>query len=469
MTGWRSKSADESAEGLAAGPADRAPERAVEPAHGAAEEAPPAAATARPVPAGRVVRGRLAPPPSKSLTHRYLVLALLAGRPLALIDPLDAKDTRLLLAALEALGWRVERRPGEVVLEPPGATAPRSAAIDCGNAGTMLRLLIGALATVPGTWRLDGTPRLRERPVGPLVAALRDLGAEIAWEGRPGYPPLTVRGGRLPGGRTRLDAGESSQYLSALLIAAHAAAAPVTIEVAALASAPYVEITLAALARFGGGAERPAPDRFHVSPDALAGPTRLRVEGDFSAACYPAAAAALTGGRVTLEGLDADSPQGDRGFLELLERMGARVTWSEGGVTVEGTGELRAVDADLGAMPDQVPTLAALAPFARGTTRIRGVPHLRLKESDRLAAMAAELGRLGATVEERPDGLVIPGRWADAEPPAFPVTVDPHDDHRIAMSLVLTALRRPGVSIARPEVVAKSYPGFWRDLTNLVG
>jgi len=426
-------------------------------------------AAARPVPAGRVARGRLAPPPSKSLTHRYLVLALLAGRPLTLIDPLDAEDTRLLLAALEALGWRVERRPGEVALAPPAASEkPRSAAIDCGNAGTMLRLLVGALATVPGDWRLDGTPRLRERPVGPLVEALRGLGAEIAWEGRPGYPPLRVRGGRLAGGRTRLDAGESSQYLSALLIAAHAAAAPVEIEVAALASAPYVEITLAALARFGGGAERPAPDRFRVAPAALAGPARLRVEGDFSAACYPAAAAALTGGRVTLEGLAADSSQGDRGFFGLLERMGARVAWADGAVTVEGTGELRALDADLGAMPDQVPTLAALAPFARGTTDIRGVPHLRLKESDRLAAMAAELGRLGAAVEERADGLVIPGLWAAADPPASPVIVDPHDDHRIAMSLALTALRRPGVSIAHPEVVAKSYPGFWTDLDSLL-
>jgi 3-phosphoshikimate 1-carboxyvinyltransferase len=148
--------------------------------------------------------------------------------------------------------------------------------------------------------------------------------------------------------------------------------------------------------------------------------------------------------------------------------MGARVAWSAAGVTVEGAGALAALDADLGSMPDQVPTLAALAPFARGTTVIRGVPHLRLKESDRLAAMAAELTRLGAAVEERADGLEIPGLWAAAAPPADPVTVDPHGDHRIAMSLALTALRRPGVAIAHPEVVAKSYPGFWRDLDSLL-
>lgn len=429
----------------------------------------------REVPAGGVARGRLTPPPSKSLTHRWLVLALLARRPIVLERPLDAEDSRLALGALEALGWTVERRlPAEVALAPPAAGAgSAAAAIDCGNAGTLLRLLTAALCAVPGEWTLDGVPRLRERPVGPLVEALRGLGAEIAWRGRPGYPPLAIRGGRLPGGSTRLDAGESSQYLSALLIAAQAAAGPVEVEVAALTSAPYVEITLATLARFGGGAERPGPGRFRVAPAALAGPERLRVEADFSAACYPAAAAALTGGRVVLDGLDPRSPQGDRGFLDLLAAMGARVGWEAEVLTVEGAagGRLEAVDADLGGMPDQVPTLAAMAPFARGTTRIRGVPHLRIKESDRLAAMASELGRLGAAVEERPDGLEIAGTWAGRAPgeiPSDPVVVDPHGDHRIAMSLALAGLRRPGVAIARPGVVAKSYPGFWDDLDTLL-
>jgi 3-phosphoshikimate 1-carboxyvinyltransferase len=174
---------------------------------------------------------------------------------------------------------------------------------------------------------------------------------------------------------------------------------------------------------------------------------------------------------VVLEGLERGSRQGDRGFFDLLAAMGAAVEWEHGGaVRVAGRADrgLAAVDADLGSMPDQVPTLAALAPFARGVTRITGVPHLRIKESDRLAAMASELGRLGAAVEELADGLVVPGRWAEGEPPADPVTVDPHGDHRIAMSLALAGLRRPGVAIARPGVVAKSYPEFWRDLDALV-
>lgn len=421
-----------------------------------------------PVPAGAVVRGWLEPPSSKSVAQRYLALALVSRRWLGLRRVPDAEDVRLFLAALERLGWAVSNRDGSVGLTPPVGAPPRAAEIDCGNAGTMLRLLTAVLCTVPGTWRLDGTTRLRERPVGPLVEALRSLGAEIEWRGREGFPPLEVHGETLRGGRARIDAGESSQYLSALLIAAHAAATEVEIEVEALTSAPYVALTLAALERFGGVVEEPEPGRFRIVPTRLAAPTPfLEVEGDYSAACYPAAASALTGGWVRLEHLDPASAQGDRGFVDLLTAMGARASWRRGWLTIEGGEGLTAVDVDLGSMPDQVPTLAAIAPFARGTTVIRGVPHLRLKESDRLAAMASELGRLGAEVEERPDGLVIPGVWAGREPPSEPVTVDPHDDHRIAMSLALTGLRRPGVSVARPGVVAKSYPGFWRDLRAL--
>lgn len=424
---------------------------------------------ARAVPAGGIARGRLTPPPSKSLTHRYLALALLSGRRLVVENPLYAEDTRLFLAALERLGLTVEARPEAVTLTPPatGRRPPR-AEIDCGNAGTMLRFLVAGLCVVPGRWRLDGVPRLRQRPVGPLVEALRRLGATIDYAGETGFPPLDIAGDGLAGGVTRLDAGSSSQFLSALLMAAQSAAGDVELEVPALTSAPYVELTLAAVADFGGRVERPAPGRFRVRPGPLAGPPRVRVEGDFSAVCYPAAAAALSGGPVTVAGIRAASRQGDRGFLDLLARMGAEVAWGDGEVTVRG-GRLRAVDADLAAMPDQVPTLAALAPFAEGTTRITGVPHLRIKESDRLAAMAGELGRLGVPAIELADGLEIPGVWAGRRPPADPVTVDPHGDHRIAMSLALTALRRPGVSIAHPEVVAKSYPAFWQDLELLLG
>jgi len=415
----------------------------------------------RAVASGRVA-GEVMPPPSKSATHRALNLALLARRPIAIERPLVAEDTELFLTALSALGWRVERADGVARLTP--GQAPVSAELDCGNAGTMARFLTASLCTIPGEWRLDGVARLRERPVGPLVEALRELGARIEYQGAPGSFPLRIAGGTLRGGRVRLRAGESSQYLSALLMASLRAARPVEVEVTSLVSAPYVDLTLEAMESFGascpaaGGVYRIEPQDFGLD--------HLRVEGDWSAAAYPAAAAAL-GGRVRLRGLDARSRQGDRGFVELLARMGARVRPAADGVEVEGD-ELRAIDADLSALPDQVPTLAALAPFARGTTRILNVPHLRIKESDRLAAMASELRRIGAAVEELADGLVIPGVWADAEPPHDPVTVEPRGDHRIAMSLAVAGLRRRGVRIANPQVVAKSYPGFWSDLEGLV-
>ena len=431
--------------------------------------------------AGGTARGRVAPPPSKSLSHRAFNLALLAGEELVVERSLAAEDAALFRAALARLGFGVEavdeaveeaaeEAAGEAGVDvrlTPGDRPP-AAQIECGNAGTMYRFLVATLAALPGVWRLDGVPRLRQRPVGPLVAALRRLGAAIDSE-RHGYAPLAIHGRRLTGGRTRLDAGVSSQYLSALLMAGLVADGEIEIEVEALASAPYVDLTLDVVERFAGQVEATAGG-YRVAPG-LRSPGRLRVEGDWSAACYPAAAAALTGGTVVLAGVDSGSRQGDRRFLDLLAEMGAEVEPGAHGVEVRGTGGLRAVTADLSAIPDQVPTLAALAPFAAGVTRIENVRHLRIKESDRLAAMAGELTRIGAEVEELEDGLVIPGVWAGRPPPApaVPYRVDPRDDHRIAMSLALTALVRPGVAVADPHVVAKSYPGFWRDLAALLG
>jgi|HubBroStandDraft_3_1064219.scaffolds.fasta_scaffold01121_7 3-phosphoshikimate 1-carboxyvinyltransferase len=454
------------------------------------------AAGPRAVPSGRRPAGRLAVPSSKSLTHRFLDLALLSGRPTALLRPLLAEDTRLFAGALAACGWTVAELPGELRLTPPPAPPAGEVEIHCGNCGTMLRLLTAALSVLPGRFRLDGVERLRQRPVGPLVEALRRLGADVGYAGRTGFAPLRIAGASLRGGSTRLDAGESSQYLSALLLAALAAPAPIEVEVEALSSAPYVEVTLQAAALFGGrieegGAAKPGGGRsaaapktgggrsgtggtagrrlYRVWPSPL-GMSRVAVEGDASAACYLGAAAALCRGEVVIAGVPADSRQGDLRFFDLLRAMGAEVGWRGGELVVRGgEGGLRAVAADLGSLPDQVPTLAALAPFARGTTRIHNVAHLRIKESDRLAAMAEELRRLGAVVEEGEDSLTIPGLWAEREPPAGEVVVDPHGDHRIAMSLAIAALRRPGVLISSPGVVAKSYPDFWQHLESLIG
>jgi 3-phosphoshikimate 1-carboxyvinyltransferase len=417
------------------------------------------------VPSGRRARGRLRVPSSKSLTHRYFNLALLSGAPVVVERPLFAEDTRLFLAALGRCGFQVEEGDDEVRLtprEPPAGEVE----IFCGNAGTMLRFLVATLTVIPGHWRLDGVARLRERPVGPLVDSLRGLGASLEYLGEPGYIPLRIEGGSLRGGTTILDAGESSQYLSAILMAALRAPEPVVVEVPSLTSRPYVDVTLAAATTFDGHIERVGPRVYRVRPSALRG-GRVRVEGDYSAACYPAAAAALTGGEVLLDGLSPDSRQGDREFMDLLTEMGAEVFWKGDLLRVRG-GELRGIKADLSGMPDQVPTLAALAPFAQGETLIHNVAHLRIKESDRLEAMASGLEKLGADVREGRDSLWIPGLWSESEPPSGTVHVDPRGDHRIAMSLALVGLRRSGVMIDHPEVVAKSYPGFWRDLMKLV-
>lgn len=442
----------------------------------------------RPIPAGRVVRGTVTPPPSKSVTHRCLSLALLGRRGTLVERPLLAEDTRLFLDALRELGWNVEHRGADVRLAPP-ADPPARAELFCGNAGTMFRFLTAILCTIPGDFRLDGTPRLRERPVGSLLQALRALGARVGCPGREGYAPLEIEGASLRGGSAVLRAGESSQYLSALLLAGLRAAEPVRLEVEGLTSAPYVELTREAIRRaFPGGSdpveeESADGDRrvFEVTPAAPAA-ERTTVEADLSAACYPAAAAVLSVGRVEIVGVRRDSAQGDRGLFDLLERMGASVEWDADRVEVQGPGGddrggggLAAPGSvDLSTMPDQVPTLAALAPFAHGVTRIENVAHLRIKESDRLRAMAQGLSRLGVPAEERPDGLVIPGCWAPdgaAGPrvvPGEPVEIDPFDDHRIAMSFALVGLRRRGVSVAHPEVVAKSYPAFWTDLEELL-
>ncbi|HKI03556.1 MAG TPA: 3-phosphoshikimate 1-carboxyvinyltransferase [Thermoanaerobaculia bacterium] len=417
------------------------------------------------VPSGRRARGRVRVPPSKSLTHRYFNLALLSGSPLVIERPLFAEDTRLFLAGLASSGFQVEEGEDEVRLTP-GRTPEGEVEIFCGNAGTMLRFLVATLTVVPGLWRLDGVPRLRERPVGPLVEALRRLGARIEYLAAEGFVPLRIEGGSLRGGATTLDAGESSQYLSAILMAALRAPGEVVVEVPSLTSRPYVDVTIGAAAAFDGHIERVGPRAYRVRPSVLRG-GRARVEGDYSAACYPAAAAALTGGDVSLEGLAADSRQGDREFIDLLAEMGAEVEWKGDLLRVRG-GELKGVKADLSGMPDQVPTLAALAPFAKGETLIHNVAHLRIKESDRLEAMATELKKLGADVREGRDSLWIPGLWSDGEPPAETVHVDPRGDHRIAMSFALVGLRRPGVVVDHPEVVGKSYPGFWRDLVKMV-
>lgn len=426
------------------------------------------------VPTGGCASGDVRPPGSKSVSHRMMNLALLEGRPIHVRNLLEADDLDLFRGALDACGWQLEQDPGELRLEPPRQPVTREVVVDCGNAGTMFRFVLASLAAVPGQYIVDGTPRLRERPAAPLVRTLRSLGALIEGTNSQqpdGHAPLRVQGGSLRAGNCRLDAGESSQYLSAMLMACAHLPGTTQITVERLTSAPYVEITLDAMRTFGLAVPQREADLWTIrgrTPGEAPGgePRIVEVDGDYSAAAYPAAAAMITGGRVRLLGLDPDSSQGDRGFLDVLVSMGGEMSWTNEALEFSGRPR-KAVDVDLSAMPDQVPTLAAVAAFCPGTTRVRNVAHLRIKESDRLHAVASQWSRLGVPIRELDDGLVIEG-CADALAEAEDrPEIETFDDHRIAMSAALVGLRRR-CRVLDPRVVAKSYPRFWDDLFRLI-
>ena len=414
-------------------------------------------------------------PGSKYEANRFLIAAALTDGTTRLRGLPDGEDIRAAMSAVGALGGSTTRRGDGIVVRGARSDARPGRSFDpknptrvsVGESGTLLRFLTAAAATVPGSITITGSGRIRERPVAGLVAALGALGADIETTG--GFAPLTVRSGRLNGGAASVPAAESSQFASGLLLAAPRAAGPVSVELeGAPVSASYLDLTVSVMARCGVEVERPRPKRFRVASGARYRPGDHRISGDWTSAGYLLAVAAVAPGRVSVEGLDPESPQGERRFPEVLRRMGCEVseTASEEGVrvTVSG-GRLRGISVDMRSMPDAAPTLAAIAPFADGTTRIRGISHLRHKESDRIAALVDGLGRLGARTMATDDGLAVEPPESGAHLRA--ATLDAHGDHRIAMALALTGVRIPGVRIRSPEVVAKSFPGFWRALAAL--
>jgi len=399
-------------------------------------------------------------PGSKSVTHRAFVAAALAGGKTTLENPLLCEDTLHTISALQALGVEITLQAGKAEVIGNGGAfrgAKRTREIYLGNSGTSYRLLLSVAALGRGDCLLSGSPRMCERPVGDLVKALRDLGAVLSCPEKEGFPPVLVKGRGIRGGHARVPGEVSSQFTSSLLLSGPYAQEDVILEIVGKpVSRPYVDLTLDVMRRFGVRPVREDDRLYRVPAGTGYQPCRLEIDGDVSTASYFWAAAAVTGGTVATLNIDPRTGlQGDLGMLEVMEAMGCRVTREEDRVVVQG-GTLSGVDVDMGAMPDMVPTLAALALFAEGKTAVRNVAHLRHKESDRLHAVTREWRRLGGRVEELGDGLIIHGGA-----PLSGAAVDPHADHRIAMSLAVVGLKVPGVVLEDEDCVAKSCPSFW--------
>lgn len=404
-------------------------------------------------------------PGSKSVTNRALVAAALAEGRSRLTGALFSDDTRYMIAGLRALGFDVHSHETETAVEISGAAGQVPAGeadLFVGNSGTTVRFLTALVALGHGRYRLDGVPRMRERPIEPLLAALRQLGAGAISEAGTGCPPVVVQASGLPGGRARIRGDLSSQFFSALLLVAPVTVHGVEVEVEGeLVSRPYVDLTAAVMRDFGARMENESYQRLAVPGSQRYQGREYAVEPDASSASYFFAAAAMTGGHVRVEGLGRSTGQGDYRFLDVLERMGCRVERNTSSTDVWGAERLGGVEEDMHDLSDMAQTLAALAPFAIGPTSIRSIANTRMKETDRIAAMAAELRRLGQGVEEFPDGLRI------TPAPLLPVAVRTYDDHRMAMAFALIGLRVPGIHIQDPGCVAKTFPDYFERLKRL--
>jgi 3-phosphoshikimate 1-carboxyvinyltransferase len=408
-------------------------------------------------------------PGSKSLTNRALAVAALADGASVLEGALVAEDRTVMAEGLRRLGIPVTGEGATVRVEGAGGRLPAMVAqLDLRLSGTAIRFLTAICALGVGRYRLDGTARMRERPIADLLAALRALGADARDESGSGCPPVVVHGRGLPGGTARVAGGRSSQYLSALLMVAPAARGPVRLEVeGTLLSRPFVDMTIGVMAAFGAHVQRDGYRAFEVDPQPYR-PRRYEVEADAMAAGYLWAAAAVTGGRVVTPGVGADSVQGDRRLADVLAEMGCRTVWREDACEVAGPpgGALRGGTFDLNDMPDQAQTLAVCGLFADRPVRIENVWNLRIKETDRLRALARELARLGAEVDEEEDALTV---HPLANGAARPAAIETYGDHRMAMAFAVAGLRLPGLALRDPGCVAKTYPGFFADWERLGG
>lgn len=410
------------------------------------------------------IDGEINLPGSKSVSNRALLLAALANGTTTLTNLLDSDDIRHMLNALKALGvsYRLSADKTTCVVEGLGRAFSTSGEMELflGNAGTAMRPLCAALCLGQGEYLLTGEPRMEDRPIGSLVDSLRQAGADVEYLKNVDYPPLRIKGTGLNGGQIKIDGSVSSQFLTAFLMAAPYAKADTEIEIIGeLVSKPYIEITLHIMAQFGIEVENHGHQRFVIKGNqTYISPGKFLVEGDASSASYFLAAAAIKGGTIKVTGIGKKSVQGDVQFANVLEAMGAKIEWGDDYIK-SSVGELTAVDLDMNHIPDAAMTIATTALFAKGTTAIRNVYNWRVKETDRLAAMATELRKVGAHVVEGHD-------FIEVTPPTklIHAAIDTYDDHRIAMCFSLVALSDTAVTINDPGCTSKTFPDYFDKL-----
>ncbi len=406
-----------------------------------------------------IVEGVLEAPPSKSITHRLLIMAALSGHPCRIRRPLHSEDTLITLQGLQKMGYDFYIDEGDFVFTGRHRIPATSCEIDVGNSGTSARFLTALAAVQSFPSYIDGSERMRQRPMQPLISALRKLGTVI--EDRDGYLPIKIAGYLAQGCEIDIDASKSSQFLSALLLIAPRLHVGLRlVHHGQVASEPYANMTIALMQK-AGIPVRSRREMVHAPGMKNYLMADSRVEGDYSSAAYFLVAAAITGGSITVRHLTPNSVQGDRAILDILAAAGARVEWHPQGVTVSG-GLLRGVDVHMHHYPDLVPTVAVMALFANTPTRLREVEHLRYKESDRIQAVIDNITRLGGRAYLEGNDLVIEPK------PLHGAVLPTYNDHRIAMSFALVGLKVPGVKIENPACVRKSYPDFWKHLKTVV-
>lgn len=395
-------------------------------------------------------------PGSKSYSHRMLIAAALAGGLCRITNLLRSEDVDLTARALEQMGAKVKIEGTLAEVDGmSGCPSSCTEEIYLGNSGTSMRLLTGIACLGKTDYTLTGTPRMQQRPLQELLDGLTQIGAKAVSANSTGCPPAIVNGSGMKGGKMTLDCRVSSQYLSSVLLMAPCTAEGIEITVyPGLVSKPYVDLTLEIMERFGIRFEHRGYDYFNIPGGQKYIPGEYRVESDASQASYFWGSAAITGKSVKVLGVSSSSRQGDAKFADVLEKMGCTVIREADGITVKG-GKLRGIDVDMGDMPDVVPTLGVVAAFAEGETVVRNVEHLKAKESDRLAAVATELGKMGIEATDTGSGLVIRG----GKPRA--ATIETYDDHRMAMCFAMAGLVVPGMKILEERCVEKSFPAFW--------